>query len=243
MGAAVRRLEKAASGKPVMRVSALEGHRLWAPVYDSGLNPIVALERRSMWSLLKPLRPGKVIDVACGTGRSLSYFQQGAWDVFGCDGCEEMLREASKNSCLRGRITLADAESLPFHTSTADLVLCSLSLGYFHDVSRVFREFARTSKPGGVIAVSDLHPDALNAGWTRSFKLGDQRYEVAHHRRALKEIRALASGAGLRTKFHHDVHFGTPEFPMFQQAGKVNLFRATKSIPALFICVWEKPCF
>lgn len=225
-----------------MRVSALEGHRLWAPVYDSGLNPIVALERRSMWTLLKPLPPGRVIDVACGTGRSLCYFQQAGWDVFGCDCCEEMLREASKNFALRGHLTLADAERVPFPASTADLVVCSLSLGYFHDAGRVFLEFARMSKPGGLIAVSDLHPDALNAGWTRSFKVGDQRYEVAHHRRALKDIRALASAAGLRPKLNEPVHFGTAELPTFQQSGKENLFQVTKSIPALFICLWEKPC-
>jgi malonyl-CoA O-methyltransferase len=183
-----------------------------------------------------------VIDVACGTGRSLSHFQQGGWDVFGCDGCEEMLREAGNISSLHGRLALADSERVPIPAATADLVICSLSLGYFREVGRVFREFARMSKPGGIIAVSDLHPDALNAGWTRSFKLGDQRYEVEHYRRPLKDIRALASAAGLKLRLNERIHFGTPELLAFQQSGKENLFKATKSIPALFICLWEKPC-
>jgi ubiquinone/menaquinone biosynthesis C-methylase UbiE len=242
MGTALPYLEKTASGKLVMRVSAIEGHRLWAPVYDSGPNPILSLERRVMRNLLKSLRPSTVIDVACGTGKWLLQFQQAGWEVFGCDACKEMLSEATKNSSLRGRVTLADAESIPFRSSTADLVLCSVSLGYFHDIHRVFREFARASKPGGLIAVSDLHPDALASGWTRSFKLGEQRYELEHYPRAMPEIGGAASRAGLRTKVCQGIHFGAPELPVFHRSGKDKIFRFVTSTPALFIGLWEKPC-
>src|SRR5947209_3754795 len=129
MGAALRCFEKTTAGKSVMRVSAIEGHRLWAPVYDSGLNPLVALERRAMRNLVKPLRPSRMIDVACGTGKWLLHFQQAGSQVFGCDACQEMLSEATKTPSLRGRIALGDAERIPFSNSIADLVLCSISLG------------------------------------------------------------------------------------------------------------------
>jgi hypothetical protein len=38
-------------------------------------------------------------------------------------------------------------------------------------------------KEKAALAISDLHPDALSAGWSRSFKLGEQRYEylVSEH--------------------------------------------------------------
>jgi hypothetical protein len=72
--------------------------------------------------------------------------------------------------------------------------------------------------------------------------LGENRYEIAHHPRSLKEIRTAAAAVGLKAKFHHDVYFGAPELPTFQKNGKENLFRAAKCIPALFISVWEKPC-
>ena len=126
-----------------MLVSPIEGHRFWAPVYDSGLNPILALERRSMRNLLKSLRPATVIDMACGTGQWLLHFQQAGSEVFGCDACEEMLSQARKHSTLRGRVALADAENIPFCDGTADLILCSFSLGYFRDIDHVFREFER----------------------------------------------------------------------------------------------------
>ena len=65
-----------------MRVSALEGHRIWAASYDSGDNPLLALERRSMESLLDFIMPSNVIDVGCGSGRWLGYFQKGGAHVF-----------------------------------------------------------------------------------------------------------------------------------------------------------------
>jgi malonyl-CoA O-methyltransferase len=123
-----------------------------------------------------------------------------------------------------------------------DLVLCSVSLGYFHDLDRVFLEFACALKPGGYIAISDLHPDALSAGWSRSFKLREQRYELQHYRRSIHEITSAAYGAGLQPKLHRDVYFGPAEAPIFQCAGKQELFSNLLTTPALFIGLWEKPC-
>ncbi len=225
-----------------MRVSAIEGHRLWASVYDSGSNPLLSLERRAMWNVLKPFQPNTVIDVACGTGQWLAHFRQLGSEVFGCDACKEMLSEAQKISSLRGRVALAGAERIPFRASTADLVLCSISLGYFRDIQRVFREFARTLKPGGVIAVSDLHPEALESGWTRSFKLGERQYELEHHHRPIQEVHCAASHAGLRIRTFDSAHFGPSDLPVFQQAGREDLFKTSSAIPALFVALWEKPC-
>ena len=241
MGAAICGLAKATIGELVMQVSAIEGHRVWAPIYESGLNPVRALERRTVQNLLKPSLPGTVIDVACGTGQQLLDFQSVGSEVFGCDACQEMLNEATKAPSLRGRVSLADAECLPFACSIADLVLCSLSLGYFQNINRVFAEFARTAKPYGLIAVSDLHPDALASGWTRSFRLGTQVYEIEHYRRTLEEVKRAASGAGLSRKLCQDIYFGPAESQIFQSAGKPESWETVQQTPALFIGLWEKP--
>lgn len=225
-----------------MRVSAIEGHRIWASVYDRALNPVLALERRAMGDVLESLRPSKVLDVACGTGKWLLHFQQAGSEVFGCDACEEMLNEARKTKSLCGRVVLADAARMPFHSSLADLVLCSISLGYFHSIDRVFRELARTAKPGGFIAVSDLHPEALASGWTRSFKLGEQVYEIEHYLRATQDVTAAGYAAGLMPTMYREVRFGVPELSIFQRAGKENLFNSARKVPAVFIGLWKKPC-
>jgi ubiquinone/menaquinone biosynthesis C-methylase UbiE len=225
-----------------MRVSAIEGHRLWAPVYDSGFNPLLALERRAMNDVLKQVTARTILDVACGTGRWLLHFQRAGSRTFGCDACEQMLRAAMKHASLRGCVAVGDAERIPVSSSFAGLVLCSVSLGYFRNLEQVFREFARTAKPGGFVAVSDMHPDAAAAGWTRSFKVGEQRYELEHYPRKLAEIDTAASNAGLQRKSRHEVCFGAPEFPIFERAGKKEIFTSLLRVPALFIGLWENPC-
>jgi ubiquinone/menaquinone biosynthesis C-methylase UbiE len=224
------------------RVSAIEGHALWAPVYDSGPNPLLHLERRSMNALLQDLRPSVMIDVACGTGSWLLHFLQGGTKVFGIDACEPMLREAERNRSLRGRFSLGEAESLPFRARTANLVLCSMSLGYFQDLVQIFQEFSRVSMPGAYIAVSDLHPAAIDAGWTRSFKRGEHHYELATRFHSLEEVSQAAFSAGLRFRSQEVAYIADPEFSILRSAGKEKLFRTLTSIPALFLSLWEKPC-
>ncbi|MBV8832143.1 MAG: methyltransferase domain-containing protein [Acidobacteriaceae bacterium] len=224
------------------QVSPLEGHDLWAPVYDSAVNPIVLLERRSTLELLGNLRPSTLLDVACGTGYWLRHFDRAGSTVFGIDLSQEMLNEARNSPSLKRRLILAHAECLPVAPSTADLVLCSLSLGYFENLGFAFHEFARVAKPGAYIAVSDVHPYALRAGWKRSFKLGAERYDIAHHVREMDEIKLAAANAGLACTTLRSVHFGLPEFPLFRRAGKERLFWSARALPALFAGLWQNPC-
>jgi ubiquinone/menaquinone biosynthesis C-methylase UbiE len=225
-----------------MRVSPVEAHRLWAPIYELGPNPLLALERRSTWALLRSLHPARVIDVGCGTGHWVLRFQQLGTSVFGLDACQEMLAEATKRPTLSGRLIAGDVHALPFREGSADLVLCSLSLGYFGNIQRAFSEFARVVAKGGHIAVSDLHPDALAAGWTRSFKLDDLLYEIDHHTYSLAEIDHVAQHAGLQVRLRQTAYFDEPERRVFQDARKADLFDRVKTTPALFTCLWEKPC-
>ena len=224
------------------RVSAIAGHTLWAPVYDGEPNPLLHLERRLMGALLKHLRPSMVIDVACGTGGWLLHFQHQGSDVFGVDACEPMLREARRNGARHGRLVLAAAEHLPFRAPVANLVLCSMALGYFYDLDRVFQEFSRVCRPGARIAVSDLHPAAITAGWTRSFKREGHRYEIESRAHSLVEIARAAAAAGLRTNHQMAGRISGPELPIFKSAGKEKLFYAVINTPALFLSLWEKPC-
>ncbi|HXE12472.1 MAG TPA: class I SAM-dependent methyltransferase [Bryobacteraceae bacterium] len=224
------------------RVSAMEGHRLWAESYDAAPNALVALETRIMRRILRPVRPKRMIDVACGTGRWMLRMQQRGASVFGVDGCNAMLSEAAKHSSLRGKLLLGDAAHLPITNGTADLVLCSLALGYFADLQQSMRELARICAPGGQVAICDLHPEGLAAGWTRSFTREGAKYEIEHHVYQWKQIELAANDAGLCMVVHESAKFGELEQPFFQNAGKQHALAKAAAVPALFVGVWKRPC-
>jgi malonyl-CoA O-methyltransferase len=225
-----------------MLVTPIEGHSMWARFYDSDQNPLVALERRALRYMLGKDIPFRVIDVACGTGHWLRHFERLGSSVVGIDFCWPMLAEGARFPSLRGRISLADAAALPFPNASADLITCSLSLGYFQEIKKVFSEFARVLRLAGRVAVTDLHPDAAAAGWTRSFKIGHERYEIAHFVRPLSAITETAKLFDLRPLTVRSIHFGEPEYEIFGHSGKESFFAEACRIPALFLAIWEKAC-
>lgn len=240
MGATISVVAKAETGELVMRLPPMEAHTVWAPVYDSTPNPLLALERRSLAPLLNVCIAGTIIDVGCGTGQWLAHLQQAGTSVFGMDLCEAMLNQCRRRDGISGRVIRADAHSIPFANECADVVLSSMSLAYFEDLNLVFREFARMARSGASIFASDVHPEAIVAGWSRSFRCGTACYEIEHFRYSIEQVLFAANQAGLRLRWCSEARLGLPELPVFCQAGKPELLDALTTTPALFLAVWEK---
>lgn len=223
-------------------LSVLEGHRLWAESYDTEPNPLTALETRTMSALLNQYRPNRIIDVACGTGRWLLRFQQSEAAVAGVDLCAAMLARAARHEPLTGRLICGDVARLPFRDRAAQLVFCSLALGYFPDLRRSFSELARVCAPNGWVAISDIHPNALAAGWSRTFRANGVSHEIDHFVYHEDRIQNAAAAAGLRLISWDAAHIDEPERHLFQLAGKEHLFARASAMPALFAGVWERIC-
>jgi ubiquinone/menaquinone biosynthesis C-methylase UbiE len=223
-----------------MLVSAVEGHQLWAPHYDADSNPLLALETRVLRDLLAPIRSRCFLDVACGTGRWMTYLAEKGARVFGVDFCLAMLAESAKKPFMRGRSAQADAVRLPLAADIADTVLCSFAAGYLPNLKNAIGEMARTARPGGRVILSDLHPAGVAAGWTRSFRLGGEVFEMRHFAPSVDEFRTAAQSAGLRSYMQIDAHFGEAERPYFLATGKKHLYLQLASVPAIWIGVWMK---
>jgi SAM-dependent methyltransferase len=226
-----------------MLVSAERGYEIWAEAYASEPNPILALESRTLRCLLANQQPKQVLDIACGTGRWSLYFRQLGADVIGLDASQPMLAQAAKQSSLSGFLVHATADALPIRNKSADLILCSMSLGYFPKLRDVFQEFARTAAASATIVISDLHPAAIAAGWTRSFKKNGQKFEIEHQSHTLGDIEDAGQRAGLQMALSHTAYFDDSDISSFRAAGREPLFAEVKATPALLITIWKKPCF
>ncbi len=223
-----------------MRVAALEGHTLWASTYDAGLNPILALERRMLADLLTPVEGECFVDVACGTGRWMTYLHQYGATVLGADASPEMLSKACSKRTIKGRVVLADAASLPFRDRVAGVTLCSFAAAYFPSLKAAMAEMARVTRPGGRVVLSDLHPATVAAGWTRSFRLDGLVYEIEHLNPSLDDFHTAARQANLQLHMQLDAPFGDSERLIFRAAGKAHVFPDVSRVPAVWIGIWTK---
>jgi len=198
-----------------------EAYRRLAADYDSSPNALIRLEERSMKPFIpEKLRGQTVIDVASGTGRWARYCRERGARSIAVDFCLEMRPNVQ-----------ADAAQLPLPDASADLAICAFALGY---VPGCLSELVRVTRPGGTILVSDVHPDALKRGWTRSFRHHGDLIQVADHS---YEISALASPEIERSSML-EPSLGPPEREIFAQAGQLHRFEEACRGPAIFVGCW-----
>jgi malonyl-CoA O-methyltransferase len=212
-------------------VSAAEGYQLWADTWDSTPSPIAALEHRVLLPWIETLAPCRAIDVGCGTGRWTARLS-----AIGIDASPAMLAVAGRKPGLRGRLAVGDAANLPVAGASADLVLCALTFGHIRDQAAAMREFERVLRPGGVLLMSDFHPEAAARGWRRTFRRHGEVYELENHPYTVVQLREVA--AGLRLSGAADAYIGEPERALFDRAGRPELFEAARAIPAVLLTRW-----
>ena len=215
----------------------IEGYRLWSADYDEGPNPLLALEMRILSERLGALDGLRVLDAGSGTGRWMAEVASRGARVFGIDTCREMVLKAARKPGLGGRSALADIRRIPLLNDVFDLSLSSFTVGYLPSPEPAFRELARVARR---VIVSDLHPKAARAGWTRSFRVGNRSYEFVHYEHSIEELDGYARSAGLVPEWCIEAAFGEPEREIFRHAGKDDAFEKTRDIPAVLINSWRR---
>jgi malonyl-CoA O-methyltransferase len=214
-------------------ISAVEGYALWAGSWDATPSPIVALEHRALVAWVERFQARRVIDVGCGTGRWASPLS-----AIGIDISPAMLAIAADKPGLRGRLAVADATALPIRTASADLVLCTLTLGHVPNPLKALNELSRILEPGGSLILTDFHPAAAAQGWRRTFRSDGRVYEIDNHPYALEQL--LAGAEGLALDEWAEATIGEPERELFERAGRAELFDAASRTPAVLLTRWSR---
>ncbi|HUI55888.1 MAG TPA: class I SAM-dependent methyltransferase [Bryobacteraceae bacterium] len=214
-------------------VSATEGYALWADTWDSTPSPIVALEQRALSPWIERLHPRRAVDVGCGTGR-----WTGRFSAIGIDASPAMLALAARKPGLQGRLAVADATALPIAANSADLVLCTLTLGHIRDRAAALHELSRILEPAGALVLTDFHPATAARGWRRTFRRDGQVYELENYPHTLDQLREAAPLLTLRECA--EAAIGEPERALFDQSGRPELFEVSCGMPAILLTLWTK---
>lgn len=138
-----------------------------APKYDL-LNHTLSMSidrvwRRRVVGEVRRAKPGRILDVATGTGDLAIAMARRIRDVqvLGVDLSEQMLAVARRKIEARGldgRIVLdrSDAERLAVADASVDVATVAFGVRNFGDLGAGLRELARTIKPGGKVVILEF---------------------------------------------------------------------------------------
>lgn len=218
-----------------------EGYELWAPNYDCDPNPLLALEQRTLASLLPPLAGKAVLDIACGTGRWLqALVRGGARPAIGVDLSSAMLRVAGAKRLLKGHLVRADGRFLPVGAGRADIILISFAVRHLADLSPLAREVARVAKPGACCYLTDLHPAAYARGWHVGFRHPGGAGEILTFGHSGADIHKAFCRQGFDLIRILEPSLAEPEKPVFERAGRLDRFAEVAGVPAVMICHFQR---
>ncbi len=100
---------------------------------------------------------GRVLDVACGTGRLGTAIGK-SHTLVGVDTSEAMLEEARARGQYE-QLVVGDAFALPFADDSFDAAVALRLLFHFPEPLAILRELSRVTRPGGTVVVE-------TAGWS-----------------------------------------------------------------------------
>lgn len=113
------------------------------------------IENRRIAELVKLAAPRageRVLEVGCGAGHVLQRFE--GTERTGMDLSQTMLERARRRLPKGVRLMQGSADSLPFASSSFDIVLCTEVLEHVQDPRRVIAELVRVAGPRGRVVVS-----------------------------------------------------------------------------------------
>lgn len=161
------------------------------------------LGRDRLIAELDPPAGGRVLEIACGTGRNLDLIGRRRPDVAlrGLDISQEML--ASARARLGGRARLVRADACAFESRALfgepgfDRVVLSYSLSMIPDWRRALAAALAATAPGGELHLVDFGTQARLPGWFRGgLRAWLARFHVTPRDDLAAEIAQAAETAG-----------------------------------------------
>lgn len=137
---------------------AIRSYGKIADDYDNSFEGRFTLAfNRKLAEIVRVPEGGRLLDIACGSGRLLKMLrQQRPFEGYGTDISEAMVRVARRDLPDMTFHT-APADKLPFDDGFFDVVTVCAAFHHFPDVAAFAREAYRVLAPGGRLYIADVY--------------------------------------------------------------------------------------
>ena len=147
---------------PVLPVA--EGYKEWSETYEQTVQDEMDLQLLSRIKSIDWRKITSTLDFACGTGRIGVWLkQQGVKQIDGVDITAAMLAKAKEKNIYT---VLLHNDVLNTHLpdQSYDLTIQSLADEHYPEISPIYQEASRLTKPGGYFVLVGYHPFFLMNG-------------------------------------------------------------------------------
>ena len=157
--------------------------------YDKIIRDELASFRAEGWQQLIAAQTGhrsglEILDCGCGPGFFTIILSRAGYRVTGIDAAEGMLEKARKNAAEYGagaQILEMDCHELSFPDDSFDLVVSRNVTHALREHVRVYREWLRVLKPGGVLLIFDANwhlPQASEEAYREAMEREKKAIEI-----------------------------------------------------------------
>jgi ubiquinone/menaquinone biosynthesis C-methylase UbiE len=142
---------------------------------------------------------GSIVDVGCGTGRDMAWFESQGINVTGVDLSMGMLAYAKEN--VQGDLIAMNMRNLGFCDAYFNGVWCCASLLHLPKVEAVYtlKEIRRILKFGGMLILSIQ--EGNSEGWENGSIPGAQRFFARYQDNEMRNILSKNNFEVLKTRF------------------------------------------
>ena len=161
-----------------MEFNIQAAYNRWSQTYDTQDNMTRDLDAAVLPHIVPDLTGLRVVEAGCGTGKNSGWLAKQCGELVALDFSEGMMvlaqRKVTADNITWGRCDLS--EPWPLTDGTADLVLFNLVLEHIEQLEPVFAEAARVLRVGGLMVLSEYHPERLTDGL--GARITDEKGEI-----------------------------------------------------------------
>jgi len=217
---------------------------LWSEQYDNQPgNLILALDKDLFNLLIKELdfRLSVIADVGCGTGRHWQeLLDAGPQRLVGFDVSSGMLTRLKEKVPGAEAYLIKDYRLTELDDQTCDYLISTLAIAHMNDFDKALKEWTRVLKPGGLMILTDYHPNALENGANRTFQYHNKMISVRNRIYPIESIKQMAGQLGLESIRFIERKIDESMVDFYQKQHAMHVYAKFKGIPIIYGIIFKK---